>query len=44
MDYYKAKDYILKEIEKTGFKQQNFIIKAEDTRDFSHERNRLFIF
>lgn len=30
MDYYKAKDYILKEIEKTGFKQQNFIVKTNN--------------
>lgn len=28
MDYYKAKDYILKEIEKTGFKRQSFIVKT----------------
>lgn len=28
MDYYKAKDYILKEIEKTGFKHQKFIVNT----------------
>lgn len=28
MDYYKAKDYILKEIEKTVSKHQKFIVKT----------------
>ena len=40
MDYYKAKDYILKEIEKTGFKHQKFVVK---TNGGKHKQMMMFI-